>query len=126
MESATTSRETSEARIPDVPIAIPSVTTMVLNSSGVPPASRTPIFTCSDNARRCQLQGVISVQVFAIPMSGREIASSVRPIAFHMARAPARAGPLLTSSASHGVLLGAGAAGGRGGGGPLLCHDPVP
>ena len=38
MESAITSRETSEARIPSVPMLIPSETTTVLNSIGVPPA----------------------------------------------------------------------------------------
>ncbi len=33
--------------MPSVPIAIPSVTEIVLNSIGVPPAARTPSFTFS-------------------------------------------------------------------------------
>src|SRR4029450_9177248 len=40
IESAITSRETSESRIPSVPMATPSETEIVLNSSGVPPAAR--------------------------------------------------------------------------------------
>ena len=36
------SREESEARIPSVPIEMPSETAMVVNSSGNPPAARTP------------------------------------------------------------------------------------
>src|SRR6266404_245752 len=44
IESAITSRETSDARIPAVPIETPSETEIVLNSSGVPPPSRTPCF----------------------------------------------------------------------------------
>ena len=40
-----TSRETREPRMPSVPIATPSDTEMVLNSIGVPPASRMPSLT---------------------------------------------------------------------------------
>ena len=43
IESAITSRETSEAFIPSCPIAIPSETAMVTNSRGVPPADFLPI-----------------------------------------------------------------------------------
>jgi len=39
-ESAIRSRDTSEDFTPDGPIAIPSVTVMVVNSRGVPPVSR--------------------------------------------------------------------------------------
>ena len=46
-ESATTSRLISEAFMPSVPMAIPSVTLIVLNSIGVPPAARIPSFTFS-------------------------------------------------------------------------------
>ena len=45
MESAMTSRLTSEPFMPSVPIATPSETAMVLNSIGVPPASRIPSLT---------------------------------------------------------------------------------
>ena len=44
-ESAIRSRDTSEDFIPWWPIAMPSVTVMVVNSRGVPPASFTPFFT---------------------------------------------------------------------------------
>ena len=40
-----TSRLTSDPRMPSVPIATPSETEMVLNSIGVPPASRIPSLT---------------------------------------------------------------------------------
>ena len=46
-ESATSSRLTSEAFMPCVPMAMPSVTEIVLNSMGVPPAARTPSLTFS-------------------------------------------------------------------------------
>jgi hypothetical protein len=45
MESATTSRLTSELFIPSVPMDTPSLTAIVLNSIGVPPAARIPSLT---------------------------------------------------------------------------------
>ena len=42
IESAMTSRETSEARMPSWPMEMPSETAMVMNSMGKPPAARTP------------------------------------------------------------------------------------
>ena len=51
MESAMTSRLTSEPRIPSVPIATPSETEIVLNSIGVPPASRMPSLTYFASSR---------------------------------------------------------------------------
>ena len=70
IESAITSRLTSEARMPSVPIVIPSEIATVLNSIGVPPAARTPSFTFSARRRRWKLQGIVSVQVLAMPMIG--------------------------------------------------------
>ena len=46
MESAMTSRLTSEAFMPSVPMVTPSLMAMVLNSIGVPPAARIPSLTC--------------------------------------------------------------------------------
>ena len=43
--SAMASREASEERIPSCPMAMPSVTVMVVNSRGVPPPFFTPPFT---------------------------------------------------------------------------------
>ena len=70
IESATTSRLTREAFIPSVHMLMPSETAIVLNSTGVPPASRTPSFTRSARSRRWMLHGITSIQVFATPTSG--------------------------------------------------------
>ena len=69
-ESAMTSRLTSDAFMPSVPMAMPSVTVMLPNSMGVPPAARIPSFTFSASVRWFQLQGVISIQQCATPTSG--------------------------------------------------------
>ena len=79
MESAMTSREMSEAFMPCVPMVMPSWTVMVLNSMGVPPASRTPCLTASATWRRWKLQGPTSVQVLAMPMMGLCRSSLVKP-----------------------------------------------
>ena len=52
---------------------------MVLNSMGVPPASRTPCLTASATWRRWKLQGPISVQVLAMPMMGLCRSSLLKP-----------------------------------------------
>jgi hypothetical protein len=82
IESAITSRLTSEVFIPAVPIVIPSEIAIVLNSIGVPPAARTPALTCSARPRRWKLHGIASVQVLATPTVGRERAASSKPIPF--------------------------------------------
>ena len=76
IESAMTSRLTSEVFIPSVPIVMPSETATVLNSIGVPPAARTPSLTFSARRRRWKLHGITSVQVLAMPTIGRDRASS--------------------------------------------------
>ena len=50
IESAMTSRETSDARIPGVPCVWLSETAIVLNTSGTPPASSTAAATPSASA----------------------------------------------------------------------------
>ena len=77
-----TSRLTSDVFMPSVPMVTPSLMAIVLNSIGVPSASRTPRFTCSARRRRLKLQGIVSVQVLAMPTMGRAMSSSVKPIAF--------------------------------------------
>ena len=79
IESAITSREISEAFIPSVPIVMPSEIVTVLNSIGVPPASRMPCFTAAATSRRWKLHGPISVQVFATPMIGLCRSSLLKP-----------------------------------------------
>ena len=93
MESAMRSRETSDAFMPSVPMVTPSEMATVLNSMGVPPAARTPSFTRAASSRRLKLQGMVSIQVLAMPMMGLRRSSSVKPIALSMARAGARPGP---------------------------------
>src|SRR5437867_5741471 len=93
IESAITSRETSEVFMPSVPMVMPSLIAMVLNSMGVPPASRTPRFTCSASRRRLKLHGMVSVQVLAMPTIGRARSASEKPIALKYERAGARSRP---------------------------------
>src|SRR6185503_8251022 len=98
IESAITSRETSEARIPSVPIVTPSEIEIVLNSSGVPPASRIPRLMSRASARWFQLHGIVSIHVVATPTCGRARSSSVRPIPFSIARAGARSTPSVSAA----------------------------
>src|SRR6266852_287950 len=113
-ESAIVSRLTSEAFIPSVPIAIPSVTEIVLNSMGVPPAARMPSFTFSASFWWFQLHGVISLQQWPTPTSGFLRSSSVKPTALKKDRAAARSGPSTTilllrrGSLGMAILLGNG------------------
>ena len=96
-ESAMTSRLTSEARMPSWPMEIPSDTAMVTNSSGNPPASRTPSLARLANRSRGRLHGVTSFHDDATPIWGLSQSSSVIPTARSMARAGARVGPSVTS-----------------------------
>ena len=80
IESATTSRLTSDVFMPGVPIVMPSEIAIVLNSIGVPPAARMPSFTLAASARRPKLQGIVSVHVEATPMIGLESASASKPM----------------------------------------------
>ena len=63
------------------PMAMPSVTVMVLNSRGVPPAASTPFL--ADCAWRISemLQGAASFQQLATPTNGCAISASDRPMA---------------------------------------------
>ena len=75
-----TSRETSEAVIPLVPIVMPSEIAIVLSSIGVPPAARMPSLTFAASARRWKLHGIVSIHVEATPMIGFASASSSKPM----------------------------------------------
>ena len=66
---------------------------MVLNSIGVPPASRMPRATSTAMSRNSQLQGMVPIQVLAMPMIGFCRSSSVNPMPLSCARAGARSGP---------------------------------
>src|SRR5215204_5636290 len=101
IESAMTSRLTSDARMPADPIVMPSEIETVLNSIGVPPAARTPSLSDAASSRRCRLHGPISVQVLAMPMIGRASASRSNPAARSIDRAPARLGPSVIAPLCH-------------------------
>jgi len=98
IESAITSRLTRLAFIPSVPIDTPSLTAIVLNSIGVPPAARIPSLTNSASRRWLMLQGIVSIQVVATPTSGLARSSSVKPTALSIARAAARSGPSVSAA----------------------------
>src|SRR3954471_17602868 len=76
---------------------MPSETLMVPNSSGTPPACRTPSFARLANRSSERLHGVISFHDDATPICGLSQSSSVRPTARSMARAGARSIPSVTS-----------------------------
>ena len=97
IESAMTSRDTSEARMPSWPMEIPSDTAIVTNSIGKPPASRTPSLERLASRSSGMLHGVTSFHDDATPTWGLDQSSSVMPMARSMARAGARVGPSVTS-----------------------------
>ena len=80
-ESAITSRETRLAFMPWWPMAMPSVTVMVLNRNGVPPAARTPPLAMSACALSVVLQGALSLPALTTPTKGLAMSSAVIPIA---------------------------------------------
>ena len=91
-----TSRLTSEARMPSWPIEMPSLTAMVVNSIGKPPAARTPSLARLASRSSGRLQGVTSFHDDATPTWGLSQSSSVMPTARSIARAPARSNPSVT------------------------------
>jgi len=96
-ESAITSRLTSDARIPSWPMEMPSLTAMVVNSSGKPPAAFTPSLARLARRSRGRLHGVTSFHEEATPTWGLPQSSSVMPTARSIARAGARSNPSVTS-----------------------------
>src|SRR6476659_2349627 len=72
MESAMTSRETSEYFMPSVPMEMPSDTVMVLKTMALPPASLAPASASRASWSRCILHGVTMLQLDAMPMMGLE------------------------------------------------------
>src|SRR5215218_4452634 len=83
--------------MPSWPIEMPSDTEMVPNSSGNPPAARTPSLARLASRSSERLQGVISFQDDATPIWGLAKSSSSMPTARSMARAGALASPSVTS-----------------------------
>ena len=67
IESAITSRDTSEYFIPSVPIEIASDTVMVLKITALPPAASTPPAACSRQLVDMNVAGRDLLQVEQIP-----------------------------------------------------------
>ena len=97
IESAMTSRLTSEAFMPSVPIDMPSLMVMVPNMKGTLLASRSPCFTFCAMRSRCTLQGVTSLARFATATKGFLKSSSCSPTARSIERAGALSGPSTTT-----------------------------
>src|SRR3981081_4954621 len=81
-ESAMHSRDGSDERMPSWPMAMPSVTVMVQNSRGVPPAEATPFFTAWAWRISELLQGAASFQHAATPTKGGWMSWVVRAVAY--------------------------------------------
>ena len=81
IESAISSRDTSEARMPGVPCVWLSETAIVLNSSGTPPACSTPPATAAASSRCVRLHGIVPVQVEPMPTIGPVKRAGSIPIA---------------------------------------------
>ena len=79
MESAMTSRETSEYFIPSVPIEMPSEMVMVLKIMALPPAALAPASASRASWSMCMLHGVTMLQVEAMPIIGLEKSSGLKP-----------------------------------------------
>src|SRR5439155_15651705 len=76
---------------------MPSDTAMVTNSSGKPPASRTPSFDRFASRSSGRLHGVTSFHDDATATCGLSQSASVMPTARNIARAGARSMPSVTS-----------------------------
>ena len=90
MESAMTSRETSEYFIPSVPMEMPSEMVMVLKITPLAPPVFTPASAWRASWSMCILHGVTMLQVEAMPICDFLKSSRVKPSAWSMARLAAR------------------------------------
>jgi hypothetical protein len=97
IESAMTSRETSEYFMPSVPIDMPSEMVMVLKITALPLAWLAPSAAFSASLSMCMLQGVTMLQVEAMPIWGFLKSASSKPTARSIARLGARSTPSTTS-----------------------------
>ena len=80
IESAMTSRDTSEYFIPSVPIEMPSEIVMVLKTIALPPALFVPASATRANSSMCMLHGVTLLQVEATPMIGFSKSLFLKPV----------------------------------------------
>ena len=85
IESAIISLDTSEKRIPGLPLVMPSLTPIVLKRSPTSPWAVTPRFTSSASPSRCMLQVLPSKPVEQIPTNGLRKSASDKPAPMSMA-----------------------------------------
>src|SRR5688500_8121353 len=96
IESAITSRDTSEYFIPSVPIEMPSEIVIVPKITPLPPASFTPMEASTASLSMCMLHGVTMLQVEAMPICDLLKSSVEKPTACNIARLAARSAPSTT------------------------------
>src|SRR4051794_8317235 len=106
MESAISSRESSENFMPSWFMLMPSETEMVENSRAVPPASAIPVFAASTWKSWVMLQGVCSPFMLTTPTKGFAIAASSSPIARMKARCGARSSPSVVTRDRNFFMVG--------------------
>ena len=75
------SRVTREYFMPVWPMAMPSHTAMAGKTTGMPPASATPMRTASQTLSMFMWPGTTSLKELTMPTSGRATSSSVQPSA---------------------------------------------
>ena len=98
IESAMISRETSEYRIPGVPIEIPSENADRVEDHALAATPHSRLAAASAaRPLMCMLHGVTMLQVEAIPICGRLKSSSSKPTARSIARLGACASPSTTT-----------------------------
>ena len=79
--SAMASRLTRDDFMPAWPMAMPSVTVIVVNSRGVPSPALTPSLTACAWRESAMLHGAASFQQVATPTKGLSMSSRVSPMA---------------------------------------------
>ncbi len=105
IESAMTSRETSEYFIPSVPIEMPSETVIVPKTCGIVPASRRAAIARSARAPIPTLQGVRFEWALATPTMGFWKSASPKPTARSMERLGARSTPSVIARLRRGRVI---------------------
>ena len=97
MESAITSRETSEYFMPSVPMAMPSEIVMTPKTCGMAPAALSACSARSANRPSPALHGVIVLRLSATPTIGLSKSPSAKPTALNKARLGERWNPWVTA-----------------------------
>ena len=96
IESAITSRDTSENFMPSVPMEMPSETVIVPKSCGIAPALRVAPSARLARPSSPILHGVMVEKPFAMPMMGFSKSLSLNPTARSIARLGERWTPCVT------------------------------